>query len=138
MDSMDQEIPEDVRALIAAHISSVVQLELLLLLRSQPTRQRSAAEISRELRIDQGWVAGQLRELCAAGLLACTDGPNVAFQYNSAAPPEIHQAVDGLENAYAERRVTVIGLIFSKPTDPIRSFSDAFRLRRDKGDKDAS
>ena len=29
-------------------------------------------------------------------------------------------------------RVTVIGMIFSKPIDKIRSFADAFRIRKDK------
>lgn len=124
-------IPQNVQALIAAHISSVVQLELLLLLHGEPARERTPTDISKELRVDAGWVAGQLRELAAAGLLTQTDGPNPAFRYQ-AARPELHDAVEGLARAYTERRVTVIGLIFSKPSDPIRSFTDAFRLRRDK------
>jgi len=36
--------------------------------------------------------------------------------------------------SYADRRVTVIGLIFSKPVDKIRSFADAFRIRKDRSD----
>jgi hypothetical protein len=128
---MDQDIPDNVRALIASHISSVVQLELLLLLHAQPTRERTAGDISRELRIDAGWVTGQLRELTAAGLLVSNEGPSPTFRY-WASRPEIHDAVEGLAKAYAERRVTVIALIFSKPSDPIRSFTDAFRLRREK------
>ena len=44
---------------------------------------------------------------------------------------DLHRAVAGLAREYAARRVTVIGLIFSKPVDKIRSFADAFRLRRD-------
>jgi predicted ArsR family transcriptional regulator len=128
---MDQDIPDNVRALIASHISSVVQLELLLLLHAQPARERTAADISRELRIDAGWVTGQLRELTAAGLLVINENAGPTFRY-WAARPEIHDAVEGLAKAYAERRVTVIALIFSKPADPIRSFTDAFRLRREK------
>lgn len=127
----DQDIPDNVRALIASHISSVVQLELLLLLHAQPARERTPADISQELRIDAGWVTGQLRVLCSAGLLVCNEGPNPSFRY-WAARPELHDAVEGLARAYAERRVTVIALIFAKPLDPIRSFTDAFRLRRDK------
>lgn len=128
---MDQYIPDNVKALIASHISSVVQLELLLLLHAEPNRERTPADISRELRIDAAWVGGQLRELCAASLLTCSEGPNPSFRYRTARP-ELHDAVEGLARAYAERRVTVIALIFSKPADPIRSFTDAFRLRRDK------
>jgi hypothetical protein len=126
-----QDIPANVQALIAAHISSVVQLELLLLLHAQPDRDRTPTDISKELRVDAGWVAGQLRALCAAGLLVCTETPAPSFRYWPARP-DLKDAVDGLAQAYAKRRVTVIGLIFSKPVDPIRSFTDAFRLRKDK------
>jgi hypothetical protein len=126
-----QDIPENVQALIASHINSVVQLELLLLLHANPARGRTAQDISRELRIDAAWVTGQLRELCAAGLLTCTDGASAEFRY-VAGKPELNDAVDGLARAYAQRRVRVIGLIFSRPVDPIRRFTDAFRIRRDK------
>ena len=46
--------------------------------------------------------------------------------------PELDQAVVRLAKDYAERRVTVITLIFSKPVDKLRTFADAFRLRKDK------
>ena len=128
---MEQDLPANVRALIASHINSVVQLELLLLLHAEPGRERTAADISKELRIDATWVMAQLRELSAAGLLSATEGPSPAFRY-WASRPDLHDAVEGLAEAYATRRVTVISMIFSKPVDPIRSFTDAFKLRRDK------
>ncbi len=39
----------------------------------------------------------------------------------------------GLAEGYAERRVTVINLLFSKPVERIRTFADAVRLRKDGG-----
>lgn len=123
------DLPDIVRALIVAHIDSVVQLEVLLLLQADPTRARTAAEVARELRIDATWVAGQLRQLCDAGLLSCTDQPDTSYAY-APRTPELRDAANELAKAYTERRVTVISLIFSKPVDPIRSFTDAFRLRR--------
>ena len=128
---MEHDIPDNVRTLIASHINSVVQLELLLLLHAQPARARTARDISNELRVDPGWVTTQLRDLCSSGLLACQDASSPAFQY-APASPAIADAVSGLAQTYATHRVTVIGLIFSKPVDPIRSFTDAFRLRKDK------
>jgi hypothetical protein len=41
-------------------------------------------------------------------------------------------AVDGLAESYAKYRVAVIALIFSKPSERVRTFSEAFRLRRRK------
>jgi hypothetical protein len=42
--------------------------------------------------------------------------------------------VNDLARAYAERRVNVIALIFSKPATSLRHFADAFRLRKDRSD----
>ena len=47
------------------------------------------------------------------------------------------KVVAAVADAYAERRYTVIDVIFSKPAERIRVFADAFRLRQDddgKGD----
>jgi hypothetical protein len=46
--------------------------------------------------------------------------------------PALDAAVAQLAKDYAERRVSVITLIFSKPVDKLRTFADAFRLRKDK------
>lgn len=138
-----EDIPPEVRAFIADHIESVVQLEVLLLLHANPARTWQAADIGRELRIDATWAAEQLVYLTARGILAsATSGagsdPASSASSSSAAvyqyrprTGELDRAVRGLAAAYADRRVTVINLIFSKPLDKLRSFSDAFKLRRD-------
>jgi predicted ArsR family transcriptional regulator len=132
-------IPDNVRGLIIERISSVLQLEILLLLHGQPGRRWSAQDVAGELRIDVTWAEGQLHELCGGGLLACHAGGAGAgaaaavYQYGPAAE-ERRRAVDDLARVYAERRVTVVSMIFSKPTEKIRTFADAFRLRKEKGD----
>jgi hypothetical protein len=47
-------------------------------------------------------------------------------------PPSdaVERTIDELAESYAKYRVTVIGLIFSKPSERITVFSDAFRIRR--------
>ena len=62
------------------------------------------------------------------GLLAQSDG---RYRY---APPtrEVAQTIDALAESFAKYRVTVVGLIFSKPSERVRLFSDAFRIRRSK------
>jgi hypothetical protein len=125
-------IPPRVRQLIIDHIDSVMQLEVLLLIAAQPQRAWSAKDLADLLRIDPAWVDSQLRAMAAGGLVAQQPDP-AAFRFEPRSA-ELSQAVDELAKTYADRRVTVIGLIFAKPLDKIRSFADAFRIRKDKAD----
>jgi hypothetical protein len=118
-----------VRQSIADHIDSVLQLEILLLLQGQPQKEFSVAEVAAELRVDVGFVNEQLSNLCARGMLACDDASKT-YRYGPRST-EMQQAIQGLRTAYTDRRVSVISLIFAKPVDKLRSFADAFRLRKD-------
>jgi hypothetical protein len=130
----DDGIPPRVKQFITDHVESVMQLEVLLLLASQPGRAWNAADLAQQLRIDAGWVDAQIRNMAAAGIVTLDEStPPPQFHYDPRTA-ELAQTVQGLAHAYADRRVTVIGLIFSKPVDKIRSFADAFRLRKDKPD----
>jgi hypothetical protein len=126
----DPGISQDVRTLIVERIDSVVQLEVLLLLHSTPGRAWSSAEVAQQLRIDPSWATGQLGELAARALLAAVPEAGDSFRY-APASPQLDGTVAQLAKDYAERRVTVITLIFSKPVDKLRTFADAFRLRKD-------
>jgi hypothetical protein len=121
-------VPKEVERFIAAEIESVEQLEVLLLLRGAADKRWTAAEVARAL-VSQADSAGAwLERMAASGLLQDTgDG----YQY---APPsaEVDSTVDALAESFAKYRVTVIGLIFSKPSERVRLFSDAFRIRRPK------
>lgn len=123
-------IPPDVISFIADHIESVVQLEVLLLLQATPATEYAAVELAKKLAIDPVWAEGQLTNLCNRGLLTSTPPPNSLYRYAPKAP-ELDRAARGLAQAYADRRVSVISAIFSKPSEQIRSFADAFKLRRD-------
>jgi hypothetical protein len=122
-----------VKQFITEHIDSVMQLEILLLLAGQPGKVWTAAELAQLLRIDAAWVDGQLRSMGGRGVIGVAEGSPPEFRYE-ARSAELAATVTELARAYADRRVTVIGLIFSKPIDKIRSFADAFRLRKDKSD----
>ncbi|WNG32920.1 hypothetical protein F0U61_04295 [Archangium violaceum] len=121
-----------VRRLIAENIDSVEQLEILLLLFQHPQRTWNAESVARELRVSALSAGERLEDLNYDGLVARVDGSAGEYRYGPETPA-LDEAVRGLATAYAERRVTVINLIFSKPVDKIRTFADAFRLRK-KGD----
>lgn len=129
----EEGISPEVRAFIAGQIESVVQLEMLLLLHADPMRAWSPDELAKELRIEPAWASAQLLLLAQRGLLSVADSTGVAYRYGPNTP-ELAQAVDGLAKAYTDRRVTVISLIYSKPVDTLKTFADAFRLRKDTPD----
>lgn len=130
----EQQIPQRVRAFIADHIDSVLQLEVLLLIHASPGRQYTRADIARELRINPEWVEKQLVILQVKGLLAGQpNGAEGTYQY-APKSPDLDDAVRGLAAAYVDYRVTVTSLIFATPNDQLRSFADAFRLRNQESD----
>ncbi len=122
-----------VRRFIVDHVDSVEQLEILLLLHQHPGRTWDAEAVARELRISALSAGDRLEDQARAGLLARVEGSPGRFRY-APGTPALDEAVSGLATAYAERRVTVINLIFSKPVDKIRTFADAFRLRKGEDD----
>ncbi len=123
-------LPEEVRRFIAEHIDSVEQLETLLLLYQHPERTWDAESVARELRIASVSAGERLEDMTHSGLMARKEGKPVEYRYASESAM-LDEAVRGLAKAYSERRVSVINLIFSKPVDKIRTFADAFRIRRD-------
>jgi hypothetical protein len=117
-------IPDDVRAFILAHIGSVEQLEVLLLVRRERARAWNGPEIARELRIHETSAGMRLEDLAARGLLV-----READRFRYDPPGDVERVIGNLARTYAELRVGVINLIFSKPVDRIRTFADAFKLK---------
>jgi hypothetical protein len=119
-------VPGPVRRFIAGHIESVGQLEVLLLLRAAADKEWTPEEVARAVVTQPASAAGWLEQLRADGLIRLT-GDRYRYSPPSA---EVEQAVDDLAESYAKYRVAVIGLIFSKPSEQVRDFPEAFRLRR--------
>jgi hypothetical protein len=125
---MPDEFPDDVQRFLSEHISSVAQLEVLLLLRSQREREWSPADVAQALYTTPEIVAEQLDELQRRGLLAVQESGRYRYWPVS---PELDSRVTALNTAYHERRVAVITYIYSQPLEKVRTFADAFRLRQD-------
>jgi DNA-binding IclR family transcriptional regulator len=106
-------IPENTRRFLDASITSVTQLEALLLLYGNSTQEWSASDISHALYIQPESTAILLDDLFTHGLVTLSnrsdryrDGPVTLI---------LGQTVTQLATFYKERRVTVVTLIFSKP-----------------------
>jgi len=127
--AMNEDFPADIKQFIADTIDSVAQLEVLLLLRSEPSKVWTAQEAGKALYSAADVTALLMADLHAKHLLA-TGGEN-GFVYRPE-QAELAALVDQLAELYRQRRVAVITAIYTKPIDKIRSFADAFRLRKDK------
>jgi hypothetical protein len=123
------DIPEPVRRFIAQHVHSAGQLEVLLLLRALPDREWSADEVARA-QVSTSVLAEQtLEDICRRDLASRSGDPR---RYRYAPPAELAPVIDELAELYATRRVTVVGLIFSKPSSAVTGLADAFRIRKDR------
>lgn len=125
----EKAIPQEALKLIARHIHSVEQLEILLLLRKTPEKPLSVQEVFRVIQSSEPSVAASLAYFTTEGFLKQQGEGTYRFAPGS---PEMEQACTFLAEAYHERRVAVIEAIYSRPSDPVRNFADAFRLRREK------
>lgn len=124
-------LPDDVVQFIGERIDSVEQLEVLLLLHQHSARDWTAEAAATVLYSQPSSVGRRLAILQLQGLLDVTDEAAPAFRY-APKTPEIHETVNRLAAAYKERRVSIVGLIASKPMDNVRAFADAFRIVRKK------
>jgi hypothetical protein len=120
---------KEAQSFIAEHVTSAEQLEVLLLLQANRDRDFTAAEVSQRVYTVPAAATLRLEELVAAGLLRSDRAADPRYRY---APQSARQAerVDALARAYRADRVGVIRFIFAKPVDPLRSFADAFRLKK--------
>ena len=124
-------LPEHVVRFIQAHIHSVLQLEVLLLLRARGAGWTPAA-VAGELRITEQSAELRLQDLHLRNMLSL-DAPSRSYAY-SPASDELRALVDALAASYATTRYTVINTIFSVPGDSARTLAEAFRFRKRRDD----
>jgi len=123
---------EDLKRFIIQHIDSVEKLEVILFLFKHADTAWTAAAISEKIRTNPDSIAYRLVDLHRLGLLETSSedqGTSYRFRPES---PNLDALIVALAKAYAERRVSLINLIFSKPIENVKGFAEAFRLRKDE------
>lgn len=124
-------VPPHIIRFIRQDIHSVLQLDVLLLLRERWGEWTPLA-VAQELRITLQYAELRLQDLHLRHLLGLGSSPKT-YVY-APTSDERRLLVDELAAHYATSRYTVIDLIFSVPGDSARSLADAFRLRRKRND----
>jgi hypothetical protein len=114
MTGSSAQIPEPVRRLVAERLDSIAELEVLLLLHQMRDADWSAQSVSAELRIDPKWAGEQLVALCERQLLVESRRGSGIYRFHPATP-DLAATVDALALCYADRRVSIVALLYSKP-----------------------
>jgi DNA-binding transcriptional ArsR family regulator len=115
---------------VRENIVSVEQIHVLLLLSEQRERSFSVDEISAELTSTPRSIRERLRVLRRRRLV---ERAGERYRYVADAVRDLR--VDELREAFANRPVSVIELIFSRREDSLESFADAFLLGGDDDDR---
>jgi predicted transcriptional regulator len=126
---MKDPISEKVRRFITLYVDSVELLDVLLLLHRFPERSFEVEQISQELRSSHSAIQKRLKDLYGRKVLQA----QVDQQHRYAPKSEdIASAIDELAGHYQTYTNRIIELIFSKQSEAIRSFADAFRMKKDE------
>lgn len=113
--------------LLSGTIASVWGVEMLLLLRHDPSRAWTRDELVGELRSSDLVVAQSLERLERAGLIVHDEAGAARF---SPATDELRLLVSQLDEEYRLRPGLVRRAIVSPPDKKLSAFTDAFLLRR--------
>jgi|SRR5581483_9445127 len=119
----DNSLPPEVDRLIGETLASMDHVEVLF--RICREGEATAEWLARDAHIEATRVARVLRDLEDAKLVT-SDGPSYRVTQN----PRDRAAVETFAATYNARPVTLIRAVYARPS-PVRSFADAFRLRRE-------
>ena len=124
----ENDLTNELQHFIARYIVSIEKLEILLLLSGSPEKFWTIDEVFQKIQSSHTSVGQRLRELCSEGFLV-SEGDRYRYKPKT---EDLARSTDELRGIYRTRRLKVIEAVFSKSTEQLRKFSDAFRLRKDE------
>jgi hypothetical protein len=121
-------LPPRVVEFIRGHVTSLLQLEALLLIVESGRQPRTAVDVSAEMYLPAATVAQWLDEYVDKGFCE-RDGDAFRVPDDAATYELLAEVAD----TYVRRKVSVGRLVFGPPTeDPKIALADAFRFRKDE------
>ena len=122
-------ISDNLRNFLAQRLSTVEQIEIVLLLMRDPSRAWTAMEVAESLGTAPESAAMRLFLLASGGLLLFEPAGVPRYRY---APQsgETGTLLADLAALYPENRDAFAAQLGGATADPIRSFADAFKLKK--------
>lgn len=123
----DYSFPEDLKEFLYKYIHSVGLLDVLFLLYKNPEQKWTPYSLSNELRTNVPSATNQLFFLLRNGLVRQDDNDRFYFRPES---NELRDTIARLNLLYQERPVTIVTFIYEKPSQVVKGFADAFKLKK--------
>ncbi len=111
-DRNQDDVPVDIRDFVLRYIETVTQLEILLLLFSEPGREWNPAVISSRLSSNESAVTERLEGLRAQKLVAMNRVAGITLYRFLFENAEVSHRVRGLAEAYRLKKARVIEIIY--------------------------
>jgi len=124
----DTTLPPEILNFISRYIFTVGHLETLVFFLQNREREYTADDIAREMRTNSTMANRQLMDL--AGALVLTEGEPIRFKFKTTDTEQVILVVR-LSELFKHRRQAVISAIYNPQIDTIRSFADAFKIKKD-------
>ena len=121
-------VSERLKTFLEQRLSSLDQIEVVMLLRADPARSWTAPEVAAALGTAPETAAMRLFLLASGGLIAFEPSAIPRYRYASV-DVETNSMLQELSEVLAANREAVMAAV-ETPRDPIRSFSDAFKLKK--------
>jgi hypothetical protein len=126
-------LPDDIRRFLDGNIETIDQLEVLRVLGEKPDREWTITSLAAAVQADPKLVAAHVAALQGRGLLTVVTRDTESITRYGARTPDLQDLVGRLLQFYRERPVTMIKMVYERAKDPLRTFADAFRLRKEEG-----
>ena len=122
---MPSTLSEPLQRFVRERLPSLEQIEIVLLLRGDRDRTWSAPEVSQSLGTPPESTAMRLFLLASNGVVSFDGG-----RYRAASSAADEPLLEELVEAYSRNRAALNALVGGQPADPLRSFADAFKLKK--------
>jgi hypothetical protein len=124
------ELPPELRAFLYSCIDSIEQATLLVRLHGSEGA-FPARTLARELGATDAVARHHLESLVARGVLQTAIGGEEVFYRYAPRSPDLQRFTELLVEWWAHSRAAVVRCIAAHPRQSLKSFSNAFKLRRD-------
>lgn len=128
---MENPIPFEVKRFIDEQVFSIEKLEILIKIYGSEKKKWTAKDLSQELGISEDAVKRRLVHLTNHNISTQhTETGEVLISYNPGNP--YHTVISQLAELYKSQRILILKFIYSKSSESLRDFANAFRLKKDK------
>ena len=126
---MASALSENLERFIWERLPSSEQIDIVLLLRADPERAWSAPEVAQQLGTPPESTAMRLFLLASNGVVAF-DGAGGIPRYRHTSNAESEALIAELAEVYETRPGDIHDVVGAPARDPLRSFADAFKLKK--------